>query len=235
MDGERTAVEERLLEAHLVACPGCRDWVEAAHEVTRRARLGLLDAPDLASDIAAAWTRRTDSSGWQVLRRAGWVRVALLMLALGQAAITFPSLWLGHDTDVATHPAHELGSLGIAFAVAFASAALRPARSRALAPIVGVAGVALCTTAAVDLASGRTNVTDELPHVLVVAGWLLLWRLSRTDHGRPHTVPLLRRLHVFAIRSRLATPPVSPNPTERSNAPSTRTSAVARKSAAGAG
>jgi hypothetical protein len=30
----------------------------------------------------------------------------------------------------------------------------------------------------IDLLAGRTTPSDELPHLLAVAGWLLLWRMS---------------------------------------------------------
>jgi hypothetical protein len=47
-----------------------------------------------------------------------------------------------------------------------------------MSTIVGVAALALILTAAIDLAVGRTSPGDEAPHLLAVAGWLLLRRLS---------------------------------------------------------
>jgi len=49
----------------------------------------------------------------------------------------------------------------------------------------------LVTTACIDLVAGRTSVTDEAPHLLCVAGWLLLHRLTALQPaGAPTPVPL---------------------------------------------
>ncbi len=54
--------------------------------------------------------------------------------------------------------------------------------------VVAAAGAALAVTAIVDLARGGvTSLSDEAPHLLVVAGAVLLWALSRT--GAPWLAP----------------------------------------------
>jgi hypothetical protein len=44
--------------------------------------------------------------------------------------------------------------------------------------LVGAAAILLMVTAALDLAHGRTDFGDEVPHVLAVCGWLLLGRVA---------------------------------------------------------
>ena len=190
LDGEGGAQPRALLDVHLSDCPECAAWVDAAHAITRRVRLGTAqDIPDLTAQVLAAWNSpasRVRRSPWW--RRGVTARIALGGLAIAQFVVTFPQLWLGHDSDTATHPAHELGSLGAAFAVGLAAAAVRPARARALVPIVGAGGLALLATAIADLISGRTVVSDELPHLIVVAGWLVLLALAAIESrlpGRP--------------------------------------------------
>jgi predicted anti-sigma-YlaC factor YlaD len=190
LDGESSPHPHGMLDAHLADCPACAAWADAAHAITRRVRLGAAqDVPDLTARVLAAWTSPTGRLGrapWW--RRGVTARVALAVLAIAQFVVTFPQLWLGHDADTATHPAHELGSLGAAFAVGLAAAAVRPARARALVPIVGAGGLALLATAIADLISGRTVISDELPHLIVVAGWLVLLGLAAVETrlpGRP--------------------------------------------------
>jgi predicted anti-sigma-YlaC factor YlaD len=190
LDGERSPQPRALLDEHLTSCPGCVAWIDAAHAITRRVRLGSAqEVPDLTARVLSAWSSpagRARRSPWW--RRGVTARLALAVLAIAQFVVTFPQLWLGHDADTATHPAHELGSLGAAFAVGLAAAAVRPARARALVPIVGAGGLALLATAVADLISRRTVISDELPHLIVVVGWLVLIGLAAIESrlpGRP--------------------------------------------------
>ncbi len=53
---------------------------------------------------------------------------------------------------------------------------------------MGAGGLALLATAIADLLSRRTVISDELPHLIVVAGWLVLLRLAAVEKrlpGRP--------------------------------------------------
>jgi predicted anti-sigma-YlaC factor YlaD len=218
LDGEAAPAESAsraALDAHLDRCPACVAWADAAHAITRRVRLGAArDVPDLTAAVLATWNSptRTRRSPWW--RRGVTARVALAALAVAQFVVTFPQLWLGHDNDTATHPAHELGSLGAAFAVGLAAAALRPARARALVPIVGAGGLALVATAIADLISKRTVISDELPHLIVVAGWLVLLGLAAIERrlpGRP-TLQVVRA--AFARFSLRADDDLAPSPAE---------------------
>jgi predicted anti-sigma-YlaC factor YlaD len=201
LDGESSPQSRALLDDHLADCPACVAWADAAHEVTRRVRLGAAeDVPDLTAKVLAALgspSGRPRRTPWW--RRGVTARVALAVLAIAQFVVTFPELWLGHDADTATHPAHELGSLGAAFAVGLGAAALRPARARALVPIVGAGGLALLATAIADLISRRTVISDELPHLIVVAGWLVLLGLAAIERRLPGR-PTLQVVHAAIAR-----------------------------------
>lgn len=195
LDSEDPGTDRGDVEAHLVECAGCRDWRDAAHEVTRRARLQLAGpVPDRAGEVLAAVRGRT-----RVPRR-GLVllaRVTLTGVAAAQLAMAVPCLLFGHDHSAPEHVAHELGAFAAALAVGFAVAAWRPGRALGLRALVGVAALLLVATAGIDLASGRTSISDEAPHLLAVAGWLLVRYLAAVtpptaEDPRPALARMLR-------------------------------------------
>ncbi|MDL5156487.1 hypothetical protein [Actinomycetospora termitidis] len=62
LDGEATAGESRAAEAHRQQCAACREWLERAAAVTRRARTRPAAAgPDLVDGVLDALDR-----GWPV-------------------------------------------------------------------------------------------------------------------------------------------------------------------------
>lgn len=176
LDAEESGVERDALEAHLAGCADCRRWREEAHEVTRRFRLVPADAPAPSQDLFEA--TRSATRRWSWPAAAMRTRLALVLVALGQIVLTVPALIFGSDHNAPIHVAHEMGSFDLALAAGFLAAAWRPSRARGMSTIVGVAALALILTAVIDLAVGRTSPGDEAPHLLAVAGWLLLRRLS---------------------------------------------------------
>ena len=95
-------------------------------------------------------------------------------------------LLFGQDHAAPVHVAHEMVFVDVAVAIGFLVAARRPARAMGMLSLVGIAAGLLVVTAVVDLMAGRTSLSDEAPHLLVVAGWLLLHRLAynrSTDIG----------------------------------------------------
>jgi predicted anti-sigma-YlaC factor YlaD len=173
LDDEPLGVERKALERHLEACPACRRWREGAHAVTRRMRLaparaGAPLADGMIADLLAGARPKR--------RRAEIVltRAALAAVAVAQVIwVTVPALVFG-DHGAPIHVSHEMGSFDMAVAVGFLVAAWRPARAQGMRALLGVAALLLVATAALDLAQGRTSVGDEVPHLLVVGGWLLL-------------------------------------------------------------
>jgi predicted anti-sigma-YlaC factor YlaD len=179
LDGERPGIEPALLETHLAGCPSCRDWLEAAHRLTRRARLRPAPAvPDRTGDLVAAVLADRAASGRERNRpiRAGLIVIAALQLL---AVAVADGGGLGR-----AHLSRELGSFGLALAVGFLAAAHRPSRAWGMLPVAGVAAACLLASAAAGIAEGRSQILEEAPHLLTAAGWLLLYLLSRTGTTR---------------------------------------------------
>ena len=201
LDGEDPGAGGGELDRHLAACAECLAWREAAHEVTRRARLAVAQpAPRRTSEVAAAvlaGQRR------RRVRAVPLYRIGLVAAAAGQLAITVPCLLLGEDRSAPVHIAHELGSFDAALAAGFLVAAWRPGRALGMRTLVGAAAALLVLTALIDLASGRTSLPDEAPHLLAVAGWLMIRGLAART---PPTVTEPRSRLAGLIRSRLPVP-----------------------------
>jgi predicted anti-sigma-YlaC factor YlaD len=191
IDGEDLGVPEQLVQQHLADCARCREWRRRAELASRQARVAL--APELGdlTDRVLTAVRAQELPG-----RRDWTltRVGLCVIAVLQLAITIPILVLGHDREAPLHVSHEMGSWDAALAIGLLLAAKRPSRAEGMTALVGVGAALLCVTAAIDLAAGRTSVTDEAPHLLCVAGWLLLHRLS-VLHSYRSPGPALSALH----------------------------------------
>jgi predicted anti-sigma-YlaC factor YlaD len=195
LDDEPPGDAREALEAHLANCASCRRWRDGAHEVTRRFRLVPAQPVPAPSERllaeAGVGTRRHRLPGEVTLTRAALVAVALAQLAW----VTLPALVLGADRDAPIHVSHEMGSFDLALAVGFLVAAWRPARAQGMRALVGAAALLLVGTAVIDLAAGRTTLSDEAPHLLAVAGWLLLRQLaSLTPSGADERAVSLRSI-----------------------------------------
>ncbi|MDQ1635780.1 MAG: copper transport protein [Frankiaceae bacterium] len=71
-------------------------------------------------------------------------------------------------------------ALGLAYLVA----GRQPFRAGGLLPFAGILAGLLALTAGADLLAGRTSLADEAPHLLPLAGVLLLWRLVGSSRPR---------------------------------------------------
>jgi predicted anti-sigma-YlaC factor YlaD len=192
LDDEPPLVTRDALDAHLAICPGCRRWREEAHEVTRRFRLAPARAVvPPGKELLAALAPRA-GRGYRP-RKVTLVRAALVAVAVAQLVwVTVPTLLFGSDHGAPIHVSHEMGSFDMALAVGFLLAAYRPARAQGMRALVGAAALLLVVTALIDLAGGRTSLADEAPHVLAMAGWLLLGELTALapPHGDDRAVSL---------------------------------------------
>ena len=175
LDGEALPVTRGALDRHLAGCPGCRAWLAGA----RRLADVLPAAPPPPDGSAERVLARVQATARRPRRRLAAVRRGLAAVALVQLLTTWPQLLLGQDHDAPLHVAHELGSLTVAVAVGLLAAAAQPALARGMLPMVGTAGLLLAVTAGADVSSGHTDLADELPHGLVLVGFLLLWLLTR--------------------------------------------------------
>lgn len=182
LDGEDPGLDVDALDAHLATCAGCSAWREAAHDVTRRSRMRLAPAPPRPG--APTFPRSLpENRPFRRPDRLGTTRLALLVTGLAELAVAVPALILGQDHGAPLHVAHEAGSFDAALAVGFVVAAWRPARALGMQALVGVAALLLVVTAGVDLLGGRTDLLDEAPHLVVVAGWLLIRRVAVLSSG----------------------------------------------------
>lgn len=179
LDGGPLPVEPSALSAHLDGCAGCRAWQDDAHRLARSVRLHPAPAPrPSAALLASLHAGRPRLARRPLVGQVRLLRAGLAAAAAGQLVCAGPALLAGHDRSAPLHVAHELGALGAAVAVGFLAAARRPARAAGMVSLVGVAALLLALTAALDLSAGRTTWTDEAPHLVVIAGWLLLRHLA---------------------------------------------------------
>lgn len=210
LDGEAGEVGAAEVDAHLLRCDACCDWQRRSHELTRKARLQPSPAPRPAPALLDTVSRAYQAAQprWSPLTSA---RAALAVIALGQIAVTIPALILGQDHAAPVHVAHEMGSLDAAVAVGLLVAVRRPARAMGMLTLVGAAALLLVATAIIDLATEHTFLLDEAPHLLVVAGWLLLRRLALLappSLDRPRSARQWAGAVTARLAARLASPSV---------------------------
>lgn len=190
LDGEPGALPTSAVEEHLAGCGACRAWRTDVEAMQRRVRVSA--APVLTDEterfVAAVHQQQTVAARgrWRLLP----VRLGLVAVAVTQLVLTGPELLLGHDGLAPEHVAHELGAFTAALAVGLVLAAWRPRLATGMVPIVGIVAGLLVFTAWLDASLGHTRITQESPHLLEVAGFLLLLRLAYLSNDRDWT-PLL--------------------------------------------
>jgi predicted anti-sigma-YlaC factor YlaD len=175
-DGEDMGVTERLLDAHLAGCASCRTFA-AAIEGSRR-RLVVREAhdmPDLSRRVSKLTAVADRASRW------GVVRALLFVVAAEVIVLSAPALFDGDN-----HDGRHLGAFSVAYGVALAVVAVRPARARTVLPVSIVLAAALSITAVIDLARGVVPLTDEATHIPELISVLLVWMLTVPKPGRDH-------------------------------------------------
>lgn len=180
-DGERDqgghggGSDRAAVRAHVAGCGDC-----AAFEAALVGLAGLVvtsaagPGPDLAARVLA-WRRRRQESRVFVLR---WGIGLMGGAELVNAAYSF----VAHGGQEG-HATHESLSLTIALCLGLLLAAFRPALAPGYLPIIGTAVGLLLMTAVLDVSSGRVSALDELPHVDLLTGCVLLWLLGREQPG----------------------------------------------------
>lgn len=187
LDGETTPEPSDVVDHHFAGCPSCRGWLDAASELRRQTSVRVAPpVPDLSRPILAAFHHEQHISDITVMARWGLGLVAAVQLL---AAI--PVL-LGSDPGASVHVSRELGSWGIALAVGFGVAALRPVGAWGMLPLVAVLVACLSATSLLDIAQSHATAASEAVHVLDIAGLGLLWVVSgrRTPRIRPSATGL---------------------------------------------
>lgn len=169
LDGETGGVESRVVQAHLTECPDCASWISDARRATRRVVVsGAPTPPDVTGAVMARLTEQRPRDKF----RGSLARTLLVSLAFVQLYLAFTSLLV---TD--GHLGRDMWAFEIALALAVLFVALRPWRAAGLFPLLaGLSGLLLLTGGS-DLVRGLTTAWQELPHVIVILQFLVIWRL----------------------------------------------------------
>jgi predicted anti-sigma-YlaC factor YlaD len=224
LDGEPPGLPEADLEAHLAGCPACRDWQEAAAEVTRRARLVLAPpVPDVTAAVLAALPARADAR-----RRLRWadpvLRTALAGVGLGQLVVGLPAL-VGDGTPMSgpmsgpVHLAHETGAWNVGLAACFLVVAVLPRLAAGALPFLLSFTAVLSWVTVADLGAGHVPAGRVVTHGFLLLGALLVTVLAlraRPAWGGPSAVPLRGPVWPRSVRTggrrRTATAPQAAGP-----------------------
>jgi predicted anti-sigma-YlaC factor YlaD len=195
-DGQDPGVDQRLLAAHLDACPSCRAFRRDVAGLRRATAVAEApEMPDLSRRVATLNATADRSSRW------GLLRALLAVVALEIVVVALPGLLFGDGDPGAEHSARHLGAFSVAYAVALLVVAVRPARARSILPVAMVLAGALVITAVIDVAEGRVPLANETAHIPEVLSVLLVWLLARPLGDRhagrasgPGSAPSLRLL-----------------------------------------
>jgi hypothetical protein len=171
LDGEPPELLSSEIALHLGGCHACRAWQEAAHVLTRKARLrSSEDAQPPAALLEALAAVKAPHR----LESTKVARCTLFLVAVGQVLATGHLLIQG-DSD----GFHDLGALYMALVVGYLVVVIRPRRAAGMRSMAGAATILLFYSAVVDLVADRTTVWDEVPHLITLLGWLLIVFIAR--------------------------------------------------------
>jgi predicted anti-sigma-YlaC factor YlaD len=183
LDGEEPGAPEAVVDRHLGGCAACRAWSAQLTAGAGALRLTPVEpVPDLTAPILAAAAARRRA------RTPGPARVALLLVGLAQVVVALPSL-LGDADGASVHMAREHGAWELALAIGLVVAAVRPARTTGLVPVLAVLTTALVVSTGVDVASGHTTAMAESGHLLPLMGLAMLVLLRRWTPAPDAAVP----------------------------------------------
>jgi predicted anti-sigma-YlaC factor YlaD len=170
------------LDAHLDRCADCSAWAADAERLTRRARLGSLDVPDLTASITADLVLPAA----KVMRRRLVLRLGLLLAGAAQLVIGVPAV-LGDSIGMhmAVHATHEAAAWNLAIGAAFVAAASLPRRASGLIPLLGTYMVVLVGLSIRDVAAVEVSLGRLTTHLAVLVGLVLLVALDRVERALP--------------------------------------------------
>ncbi len=186
LDGEEPGVPDRLIDEHVAECPSCNGFLDGVQRLNPELR--VLPSPvmrDLTPGVLASIGETEPAFQRRLAMR---LRAGLVLAAVVQIVLAIPALLLGHDDGGPVHLARHEGSFEVALAASFLLAAWRPARAAALTVVVGALMVCMVVTASVDLGLGHTTFVDELDHLPLIAGYLMMWPLTHPFRAAPREV-----------------------------------------------
>lgn len=177
-DGEVTSDERDALEGHVASCPDCRQYSNRLAELDRHIRIRPAEpVPDLVASVTA---RARPAR----LGRGGWIRPALVWVAVVIAAQNLQPLVFGDASGAETHTARHLGAFGVALAVGLAFCAWKPHRAFGLLPFTAALVATMLLSATFDLVDGGSTALSEATHVSEMIGLALLWMLAGSPGWR---------------------------------------------------
>jgi predicted anti-sigma-YlaC factor YlaD len=175
LDAEASPADEVELDHHLAGCAACRLHLEQASALTRMVRLRAAAAPGAVPDLAE---RVLDRARPARLGRGGWLRPALVWVAVVLAVQAAPAVVLGEVDGATTHVARHLGAFALALAVGLLYAAWRPHRAFGLLPFAAALVVAMGLGALFDVIADRRSPLSEVVHLTELIGLWLLWMIA---------------------------------------------------------
>jgi predicted anti-sigma-YlaC factor YlaD len=172
VDDELTASEQRLLDDHLAGCPLCLGYAERVSALARSMRLRVVEPlPDLSARVL-------DRARPPRLGRGGWLRPALVWVALLIAAQSLQPLVLGDAAGATTHIARHLGAFGLALSFGMAYAAWRPHRAFGMLPFAVALVATTLLSALFDMTDQVRTPLAEAVHLTELVGLVLLWMIA---------------------------------------------------------
>jgi anti-sigma factor RsiW len=171
-DGELDPSEETGLAAHLEQCVHCQNFVEQLSVLTRRVRLREVTA---VPDVATVVLGRARPAR---LGRGGWMRPALVWVAVVMGVQSLGPLFTSTVGGVDTHAARHLGAFALALAVGLAYVAWRPHRAFGLLPFALALVGTTIGAAILDVWTKRSTALAESVHVTELVGVAILWMIA---------------------------------------------------------
>jgi predicted anti-sigma-YlaC factor YlaD len=168
---DEAAVDDTF-ETHVASCPACSTFAEQIARLNRKVRLrAVRPDPAFVEQVMAG-------SAPARLGRGGWLRPALAWCGVVVGVQSMRPLLLGEIDGAPAHVARHVGAAGLALAIGFVFAAIRPQRAAGLLPYVGALFGATVLGAVVDTISGDRSAIAELTHVAEMVGIALLWLVA---------------------------------------------------------
>jgi len=197
LDREDTPAERAAVDAHLIDCPDCSAWWQAAADVTRLVRTGPAVPPPPVPDTVLA---AAPGPGRARLARGLRALLGVLgacQLGLGLVQVTgFAAGTVLHDGHLpagtpADHLWHESAAWNVAVGAGFLWIALRRTRPTGLLPTLTAFVVLLVVLSVNDVISGRVDPGRLLSHALIGCGYTVILALTRPalDFGDPSGTP----------------------------------------------
>ena len=127
--------------------------------------------PDISRRVQRLNAMADRASRW------GVVRALLLAVAVEVIVIAVPALVLG-EGEANAHDARHLVAFSVAYGIALLVVVLRPARARAVFPVVAFLAAALLITASIDLLNGTAPWNGEISHIPEILSVVLVWMMT---------------------------------------------------------